>query len=138
MLKTQMKKTNREPTITLINVVFLMLIFFLISGTLAPPLDPDLKLISTNDLQGREPPDAMVISPSGEMRYRDALIDAKTYVAKMGTKDGQSGLTIVRIVPDQKLSALKLLEISRDLQAAGADKVYLVTQRNIDAGRQVK
>ena len=42
----------KEPTIALINVVFLMLVFFMIAGTLAPPLDPDLSLIKAEDLDG--------------------------------------------------------------------------------------
>ncbi|HBR39356.1 MAG TPA: biopolymer transporter ExbD, partial [Sulfitobacter pontiacus] len=35
-------KPQREPTIALINIVFLMLVFFMVAGTLAQPLDPDL------------------------------------------------------------------------------------------------
>ena len=50
-----------EPAIALINIVFLMLIFFLIAGTLAPPLDKDLTLVRTAGLEGREPPDALVL-----------------------------------------------------------------------------
>ena len=42
ILKRQ--KKHREPTIALINVVFLMLIFFLVAGRIAPPLDADLQL----------------------------------------------------------------------------------------------
>ena len=40
-------KPQREPTIALINIVFLMLVFFMVAGTLAQPLDPDLKLVET-------------------------------------------------------------------------------------------
>lgn len=131
MLVKPAKKSKREPTITLINVVFLMLVFFLIAGTLAPPLDPDLTLVSTDDLDGREPPDAMVITADGKMMYRGDPIDVASYVAKMGQLEQNSDKTVVRIVPDQDLAALRLLEIGRALQMAGADKVFLVTKRSL-------
>ncbi len=131
MLTKPAVKSKREPTITLINVVFLMLIFFLIAGTLAPPLDPDLTLVSTRDLEGRAPPDAMVITADGMMMYRGNPIDAASYVAKMAALEPGLDETVVRIVPDQDLAALKLLEIGRALQMAGADKVFLVTERSL-------
>ncbi len=134
----------REPTITLINIVFLMLIFFLIAGTLAPPLDPDLTLVSTDEMQeGREPPDALVIGATGAMTYRGEAMDAATYVALMAEPGSETGgeiggeiggrpeITTVRIVPDRDLAAHKLLEIGRALQEAGADRVFLVTQRSL-------
>ncbi len=131
MLGSGYKRQKREPTITLINVVFLMLIFFLIAGTLAPPLDRDLKLVSTRDLEGREPPDAMVITPEGQMLYRGNPIDAASYVEQMGKRDPGSDKLAVRIVPDQNLAALELLKIGRALQEAGAEQVFLVTERSL-------
>lgn len=126
------QKRHREPTITLINVVFLMLIFFLIAGTLAPPLDPELTLVETRDLEGREPPDALVITANGQMMYRGQPMDAAEYLAKMGEPAAEDGKTTVRIVPDRDLAALNLLEVGRALQDAGADQVFLVTERGLE------
>lgn len=43
------EKTKRkmESTISLINIVFLMLIFFLVAGQLAPPADKEVDLVET-------------------------------------------------------------------------------------------
>lgn len=131
MRHTPNPKRHREPTITLINVVFLMLIFFLIAGTLAPPLDPDLSLVETEDLDGHEPPDALVINADGEMMYRGEPMDVPTYVAQFGVKNAV-GKRAVRIVPDRALAAKRLLEVGRELQDAGADQVFLVTQRGLE------
>lgn len=131
MRHTPTPKRHREPTITLINVVFLMLIFFLIAGTLAPPLDPDLSLVETRDLEGREPPDALVITADGQMMYRGQPMDAATYVAQSGATDEATDKTVVRIVPDRALAAQKLLEVGRALQDAGATQVFLVTNRSL-------
>ena len=46
-------KRQKEPTIALINIVFLMLVFFMVAGTLAQPLSRDLELVKTSDLEGR-------------------------------------------------------------------------------------
>lgn len=132
MRRSRPQKRGREPTITLINIVFLMLIFFLIAGTLAPPLDPDLSLVSTRDLEGREPPDALVIGASGLTTYRGQPMGAAAYVAQMGDLDAIDGITTVRIVPDRELAAHHLLEVGRALQEAGADKVLLVTKRSLE------
>lgn len=132
MRHTPSPKRHREPTITLINVVFLMLIFFLIAGTLAPPLDPDLSLVETRELEGREPPDALVITADGQMMYRGQPMEAATYVAQLGTSTEASDKTAVRIVPDRALAAQRLLEVGRALQDAGADQVFLVTKRSLE------
>lgn len=39
-MRAHRQKSEREPTIALINIVFLMLVFFMVAGTLAAPLDP--------------------------------------------------------------------------------------------------
>lgn len=128
------EKRQREPTITLINIVFLMLIFFLIAGTLAPPLDPDLTLVSTRDLDGRDPPDALVIDADGAMTYRGQPMDGASFIAReTGAGIGTEPAALsVRIVPDRDLPAQKLLEIGRALQEAGASQVFLVTLQSLE------
>lgn len=132
MRRPRPEKRVREPTITLINIVFLMLIFFLIAGTLAPPLDPDLKLVSTDELEGREPPDALVIGADGAMSFRGEPVDAVTYIALMGDSGADADGAAIRIVPDRELAAHELLKIGRALQEAGADQLFLVTQRSLE------
>lgn len=117
-------RNRPEPTIALINVVFLMLIFFMVAGTLAPPQDPDLTLVNTADLEGREPADALVIAADGQLRYRgNPVADPAPYLATLENN------TVVRVVPDQKAPAHVLLAVSRDLRAAGAEKVMIVTEK---------
>lgn len=140
MRRNPRRQSHKEPTITLINVVFLMLIFFLIAGTLAPPLDTKLTLVETSDLEGREPPDALVITADGQMMYRGQPMDAATYVAEhgevseaaVGGADGSAKRIAVRIVPDRALAAQRLLEVGHALQSAGADQVFVVTERSLE------
>ncbi|MAC77725.1 MAG: biopolymer transporter ExbD [Rhodobacteraceae bacterium] len=118
----------KENTIALINVVFLMLVFFMIAGTLAPPLDPELSLIKAQDLEGRAPPDTLVIREDGTMWLRDVeLTSASAFLDRVPGDDR----SVVRIVPDRDLPALKLMAISDELRAGGAERVLLISERGL-------
>ena len=125
-MRARRPKTEREPTIALINIVFLMLIFFMAAATLAPPLDGALKLVRTADLEGRAPPDALVVHADGRLVYRGAAVaDAAAYMAQVG------GEEIVRIVPDAALPAPDLIRLGEALRAAGAARVVMITERGL-------
>ncbi len=122
-------RTRREPTIALINIVFLMLVFFMVAGTLAQPLDGDLKLIRTADLEGRAPPDALVIGADGALSYRGARIPSP---AAFMRRQEDRVAPAVRLVPDRELRARELVRITRELQVAGAGRVLIVTEKALE------
>lgn len=118
-----------EPTIALINVVFLMLVFFMVASTIAPPMDRDLSLVRTSDLDGRGPPDTLVVHPDGRLTYRgDAIASAQDFYSARPEDAPEE----VRIVPDRALPATTLVDLARELRAAGASSVVIVTQRGLD------
>ncbi|EAQ04701.1 hypothetical protein OB2597_05445 [Pseudooceanicola batsensis HTCC2597] len=122
-------KSQREPTIALINIVFLMLIFFLVTGTLARPLDKGLTLVRTSELEGAAPPDALVIHADGRMSWRGSDIsEAGAVLSTLPETDR----AVIRLVPDRDLPASRLVEIGRTLRAAGAGKVVVVTERGLE------
>ena len=122
MARFQRKQTKRDPSIALINIVFLMLVFFLIAGTVAAPLDPDLQLVETSGLEGREPPDALVLRADGALSFRGDLTTAEQYMQSY--VEGP-----VRIVPDRNSSGQSLVALSTVLRGLGASSVILVTER---------
>lgn len=119
-------RSRKEPTIALINIVFLMLVFFMVAGTLSPALDRDITLVETDALEGREPPDALVIDKTGELRHRGAVL---TSVAAFLDRPDSRALDVVRLMPDRALPAAELLRISAQLRAAGAKKIMISTER---------
>jgi biopolymer transport protein ExbD len=122
-------KPKREPTIALINIVFLMLVFFMVAGTLAQPLEPGLSLVETRDLDGRAPPDALVIHPDGRLAYRgETVADAVEFLARLD----ETARETIRIAPDRNAPAERLVTVGRDLKAAGAKRVLIVTERGIE------
>jgi biopolymer transport protein ExbD len=116
-------RAKREPAIALINVVFLMLIFFLIAGSVAPPMDERVELVDTKTLEGRPPPDAAVILEDGSLLFQGAPVTPSEIVEANATP---------RIVPDRALPGARLMEIVGDLRRAGAEEVWIVTARGLD------
>ena len=122
------RKFKRDASVPLINIVFLMLVFFVVAGTVAQPLDPDLSLIETVELEGREPPNALVLHADGRLSFRgEAVADVEAYIAM----DADTDFSQVRIVPDRAAKADRLVEIAKSLRAAGAESVIIVTERAI-------
>ncbi|QFT60900.1 Biopolymer transport protein ExbD/TolR (plasmid) [Sulfitobacter sp. THAF37] len=120
------KRQQREPTIALINIVFLMLVFFMVAGTLAQPLDPSLRLVRTGDLQGRAPPDALVVHADGRLTYRGKGQASAAFFVMSLAEDRRD---VVRLVPDRALPAQDLVSLTRALRDAGAQKVMLIAER---------
>ena len=116
-------KPQREPTIALINIVFLMLVFFMVAGTLARPVDPTLELVETRTLDGVSPPDALVVYPDGRISH-----GGQAFVASLTDAER----AVIRLLPDRSLPAEKLVTLTRTLRAAGAGQVVLVTKRGLE------
>jgi len=122
-------RTRIEPTIALINVVFLMLVFFMVASTIAPPMDRDLSLVRTAALDGRAPPDTLVVHPDGRLTYRGAAVASAQAFYAARPDDAPE---VVRIVPDKAVPAITMVNLARDLRATGAAGVVIVTERGLD------
>ncbi|WP_120502009.1 biopolymer transporter ExbD [Roseovarius sp. EL26] len=128
-MRKRRQRTRIEPTIALINIVFLMLVFFMVAGTLSQPLDKDVKLVRTSDLEGRAPPDTLVVHSDGRLVYRgETVTSAQAFYAARP----QDERDVVRVVPDEALSAITLVNLAKELRAEGATRVMIVTQRGIE------
>jgi len=123
-------RRRAEPMIALINIVFLMLVFFLVAASVAPPLDRRVELAEASRIEGRAPPDAAVIRADGALVYRGAEITSEAYLAARLSED--SGTVALRLVPDRALPAQTLVEIAGSLRAAGAEEIWIVTEQGLD------
>ena len=131
-------KRQAESTISLINIVFLMLIFFLIAGQLAPPVDPDVTLAETTEAPPLAPPDALFADSEGRLSHRGQPVEIAAYLAALGAdgpasgpapgEDTGTGGPVVLLAVDRDLDAARMLEIADRLYRAGAGKVSLVTR----------
>lgn len=127
-MRRKFAKQEREPTIALINIVFLMLIFFLVAGTIAPPLDKELTLVSTVEIEGTAPADSLVVHADGTMTHKGVPVaTAAEFVEALPEEMRER----VRVVPDRELPAATLVALGRDLRNAGAISVAIVTERGM-------
>ncbi|WP_417668887.1 ExbD/TolR family protein [Roseibium sp.] len=133
-------KRQSENTISLINIVFLMLIFFLIAGQLAPPMDKTVDLIDSQDAEPTPPPDALVAREDGSLYFRGEPISVEDFLNEAALlfspedqdpdqNPEQAAKLPVRLVADKDLTAVALIELVGQLQGAGAGKVTVVTMR---------
>ncbi|MYM56224.1 ExbD/TolR family protein [Thalassovita mangrovi] len=115
-----------EPTVALINIVFLMLVFFLVAAQLSRPLEPDLRLVETADPSLVPPPDAVVLYPDGRARFRGETAVPEQVIAALQS-DGLP--PIAKILPDRAAPARAVIELAQALRAAGAEKVMIMTRQ---------
>jgi biopolymer transport protein ExbD len=118
-------RKEREPTIALIKIVFLMLIFFMVAGTLVAPIDPDLKLVETKDLDGTEPADVLVIMADGQLMNRGKPIgEIADFLRQTQNETGTA-----RLMPDQNTQAVRMIEVARLLRQNGAKRVVILSEK---------
>ncbi|AXS42731.1 biopolymer transporter ExbD [Breoghania sp. L-A4] len=135
-LKKRARRTPPDNTIPLINIVFLMLIFFLFAGSVA-----------RDDARRIAPPDnvaedesvrstgALVIDADGRFYLRDEEVDLETFLAAQtgggamdGGEDAGSGARI-KIAADGALAADKLEEVLKRIAETAPREVVLITRR---------
>ena len=120
------QRRRADPTITLINVVFLMLMFFLVAGTVAPQPPANMQLVRLSHADPLIPPDVLTLTATGQARWQGAPADPAAYVAALPP----AAQGIARIMPDRDAPAAALITLARALRAAGASEVRIVTERH--------
>ena len=125
------KRRGQDPTIALINIVFLMLIFFLLAGTIASRGDGDIEMIRTSEAQSSRPPAGPIgITAEGEIHYggetlsEEALLTALRDTSAVPTAEPEEGEGAsvgepVSVVADRALPARDLIAFLRMLREAG-------------------
>ncbi|WP_319568657.1 ExbD/TolR family protein [Cohaesibacter marisflavi] len=143
------KKVLPDNTIPLINIVFLMLIFFLIAGTVAPPVSSELTPPNASKLEQMPPAgnaveilaDGTLIHHGRELSLKemlalfpaaDALQPAKASSASGVAPTSPQSNEILHILADKALPAKKLMTVLQAFRAAGHRKIRLVTLREGD------
>ncbi len=130
-IKTPPRKQPEENIIPLINIVFLMLVFFLIAGTLKSFSTKDIKLIDVQDEEKHNSKNVLLhIKADGEVILngqdisREELIDM---LSPAFTKEHAD--KPFYIIADRELDGVKLLEILELIKTSGINKLQLVAIR---------
>ena len=97
----------------MINIVFLLLLFFLIAGQIAPPMSQEVALVDTDDMPSSPPPGGVVVLADGRMMRDGKAVRRSDIIATLQPE------TALRLVPDRSLPARDLVRIVRELRGAG-------------------
>ncbi|MPQ94889.1 biopolymer transporter ExbD [Thioclava sp. JE_KL1] len=124
-MSTSFTRRRSEPILTLINVVFLLLAFFLVAGTLAARPPADLQLVALPEGARAPEPGRVALSAQGEILWPEGVADASAFIAQLPPEAGG----VARILPDRAAPAPALVALARDLSAAGAQGIRLVAER---------
>lgn len=132
-MKLSAKPERRPPenTIPLINVVFLMLIFFLFAGSIARDdarrVEPPIDMVEDEVIRST---DALVIDRGGELYSRGEPVELESWVAVAKTADGPMAPGMpIKIAADGDLPADRLEEIMKQLKQDGLEDIVLITRR---------
>ena len=128
-LRKPQQKTDQENLIPLINVVFLMLIFFLITGMLKPFSVAGIHLpeMEMNEqLKNRDI--KLLISETGQIIVGDQII-AKDDLGSFLSTQKVNGMTAVSFIADRRLSASVFIEIIERAKEAQIDAVHIYAKR---------
>ena len=121
-----------EPTLALINVVFLLLLFFVVTGTIVYQHDRSiLPPISMLLNPGKAPVDGIYVDADGTLRFRGEVQGAAGIALALGAGgESDPAARTVQVVADRRLRAQTLLAIVKDLKGHGLTSLSIVTVRD--------
>lgn len=116
------RKPRKEAIVPMINVVFLLLIFFLMTSQLAQP-EPFKVNPPTSSVEG-EPEAEPVLFINAEGRLSFEAQEGDSAIAAIAAQSNDAD--VIQLRADAELAASTLAQVLRDLSAAGLSRVELV------------
>ena len=122
--------TRREISVVpLIDVIFQLLIFFLMAGTIqimdalpvSPPLAESGKVVDEGSI-------VILLGADGKIMVNDKLITMSDIIPTVSDKLKHFPLLTITLKADQGLKAKQLIEVMEYVQAAGGQNISLVTR----------
>lgn len=119
-----------EAMVPLINIVFLLLIFFLLAGTIAPqsPVDVTLPEGAQNDGEASETA-TLYVEADGYVWFNDRVMMAELTPYLISDDLEELGLTDIAIRADADAPAEEVIILMEGLQETGIEQVTLITEK---------
>lgn len=136
MIRLKRTKHKRESNwqLQLINIVFLLLLFFVTNGTISNIRDTRIELPVSVAVEGSAPVgDAAYVDAEGNLSFRGAR-HRPAEIARLWSEGDGSGIARSLAAPfqvlvDRRLEARKLIGVLQEFRAAGFENLSLVTLR---------
>ncbi|MBQ0746045.1 MAG: biopolymer transporter ExbD [Marinobacter sp.] len=113
-----------DALLPLINLVFLLLMFFIVAGQLADDPLPDLP--ATPPGAAQQPPHAdLLVDAEGNWRISGKTLDAQTLLQRLPAPDAQKPL---KIAAASTIAMADLEALLRTLEQGGYEEILLLTE----------
>ena len=121
-------KSDDERTLPLINVVFLLLIFFMLTGKLSaidpiqvtPPVSASEGTVETRDL-------VVVLGADGQLALDDAVIDEELLKTALAERMETAPSTQVWLKADGATDSTDVIALMETLREVGVERLTLLT-----------
>ncbi len=117
-----------DPILPMINVVFLLLIFFMLAGALhaIDVLDVEPPR-SDSELPRAELESAVLIGADGRLAMGETEVDALALQLRVQDLLAARPDSVIRLKADGEVAAARVVEVMELLAAVGAERVMLLT-----------
>ncbi|MBK5937467.1 MAG: biopolymer transporter ExbD [Halorhodospira halophila] len=125
------RREPEENVIPMINIVFLLLIFFMVAGTLEPhsPLSVD-PAESERGAELAGDPLRVLIDAEGQMAVdQDVVDDREQLRERLKAALAEAPERPVEVKADADADSARLLDVMDDLREVGAERMQLMTRR---------
>ncbi len=117
-----------DPILPMINVVFLLLIFFMLAGALhavdtfevTPPTS-----VSETDVEDQE--GLVLIGADGRLAVKGELVDETDLQLAVSDMLAERPETLIRLKADNRVDAVRVVEDMELLEAVGVERLILLT-----------
>lgn len=123
-------RTADDSLIPLINIVFLLLIFFMVAGQIAQPQDADIRPPSSISRLALEPAEIeLSMNVAGELMLNGQALDTETLTRRLASVASASEQTSVRVSlrADRDATASELGKVFTQLRELGVSTITLHT-----------
>jgi len=121
-------RNDDERILPLVNVVFLLLIFFMLAGRLAASdpfsIEPP-RSTSEGPVEVREP--VVLLAADGRLALDGAAVQDEAFESALAQRLAEGRHTRVRLKADGRAEATRVVALMERLRAAGAERVELLT-----------
>jgi biopolymer transport protein ExbD len=128
-LPARQKKATADWQLQLINIVFLLLLFFVMNGTISNIQDASIDIPRTVELAtAGTVSEAAYVSAENRLTFRGAPATAEG-IASAWLEEAAGNTRPFLVVADRKLPAVQLMARLQELKKAGILSISLVTIR---------
>ena len=122
------RRSDDDRILPLINVVFLLLIFFMLAGRLSAGdpfrVDPPAS-VSADPAEQRDL--VVLVGADGRLALDGEVVEQSALPARLKQRLGDGGNGLVRVKADAAVEALQVVEVMEVLRDAGVERLKLLT-----------